>query len=654
MLEWLLYAAACAAVLTLGGLAAERTLQLFALPQRWAWVGGIVASLVLPLGLPWLRAFVSQDASVAAAEFPILSTAEPTAPLAAVPPGIDGVWLAERVALGGWLLASAVLAGWLALSGLSMRRARKQWSRGVVEGMPVLISRNTGPAVVGCLRGDVVLPAWVLDWDDARRRLVVAHEREHLRARDPLLLMGGWLALALAPWCLPLWWQVRRLRLAVEVDCDRRVLRDALDVRTYGTLLLEVGRRAERGWMPATAFSEPRRTLERRLRMITWKRPRNRGWHAAAALAATALVPVALFALPAVEAPSLEPLGDLLTRREAAQEPAILWITAGDEFRIGRPDAPVLREEQLDAALAAMRDGEPGSGTLIVRSDSARVAAPGIGFSAIMAGSAACRAGFASVRHELVKRVPGSAELRSVGASERTLAPPCDGSGTPDTLRRARAATPPGPGASPAAVRPGAAPARAAGAGRRDTIPDDSVVVEFGRLDRLPDILNRAETLALVNRIYPDALRDAGISGRVLAGFDVRADGRVDTATIEIVSASHDGLRAPSREVAAQFRFRPGEYQGRAVRTRVHVPITWTTSSSTPAAVDGPAAPAAVRPAAAPSATAQTRALRIRGYDIPAIRPTMITRPVRASPAAVSATPAGEAAAGAPVGSQAP
>ena len=32
------------------------------------------------------------------------------------------------------------------------------------------------------------------------------------------------MAVVLMPWNLPLWWQWRRLRFAIEVDCDARVL----------------------------------------------------------------------------------------------------------------------------------------------------------------------------------------------------------------------------------------------------------------------------------------------------------------------------------------------------------------------------------------------------------------------------------------------
>jgi len=57
--------------------------------------------------------------------------------------------------------------------------------------------------------------------------MVIAHEQSHLAAHDPLLLIVALFLLVLMPWNLPLWWQLHRLRYAIEVDCDSRVLRGA-------------------------------------------------------------------------------------------------------------------------------------------------------------------------------------------------------------------------------------------------------------------------------------------------------------------------------------------------------------------------------------------------------------------------------------------
>jgi TonB family protein len=123
--------------------------------------------------------------------------------------------------------------------------------------------------VVGLFRSRIVLPAWALSADEEARRLVLEHEQEHVRAGDPRLLAAALVFAALIPWNPAAWWQLRRLRLAIEVDCDARVLRRRADVRAYGTVLLEVGRRAVRSRLPLAAFAEPVSSLERRIRIMT-------------------------------------------------------------------------------------------------------------------------------------------------------------------------------------------------------------------------------------------------------------------------------------------------------------------------------------------------------------------------------------------------
>ena len=49
------------------------------------------------------------------------------------------------------------------------------------------------------------------------------HEREHQRARDPLLLHAAAVGALVMPWNPAVWWMLSRLKLAVEMDCDARV-----------------------------------------------------------------------------------------------------------------------------------------------------------------------------------------------------------------------------------------------------------------------------------------------------------------------------------------------------------------------------------------------------------------------------------------------
>jgi lipopolysaccharide transport protein LptA len=73
------------------------------------------------------------------------------------------------------------------------------------------------------------------------------------------------------PWNVPLWWQLRRLRFAIEVDCDARVLKSGHDVGIYGEALIMVGQR-QSGYVGAIAgMSESRAFLEKRVGLMLRK-----------------------------------------------------------------------------------------------------------------------------------------------------------------------------------------------------------------------------------------------------------------------------------------------------------------------------------------------------------------------------------------------
>src|SRR3954468_12275737 len=96
--------------------------------------------------------------------------------------------------------------------------------------------------------------------------LVLRHEEEHRAARDPYLLFASAIAVALMPWNLALWLQAKRLRLAIEMDCDARVLRAHPSPERYGMLMLTIAqRRSVAPTLFAPMLSEPTTNLERRI-----------------------------------------------------------------------------------------------------------------------------------------------------------------------------------------------------------------------------------------------------------------------------------------------------------------------------------------------------------------------------------------------------
>ena len=79
------------------------------------------------------------------------------------------------------------------------------------------------------------------------------------------------------PWNLPLWWQLRRLRYAIEIDCDARVLKGGVDPAHYGETLIVVGERQSAYVGAVAAMSESKSFLEERIehmirKPVRWRR----------------------------------------------------------------------------------------------------------------------------------------------------------------------------------------------------------------------------------------------------------------------------------------------------------------------------------------------------------------------------------------------
>ena len=203
--------------------------------------------------------------------------------IAARLPDVPGV-VASRVntiAIGLWVLASLILL----LRLLRAQRALQQISRAAraatIDGHDVFVTSDIGPAVVGIAAPRVAVPLWLTELDAPLRDLVLRHEREHCRSRDTLLVWLGELSVALMPWNPGVWWQARRLRLALELDCDARTLRSSGAVETYGKLLLLIAER-QRMTRLAPMLAESNSHLGRRITAMTRQTATHRPLRAAA------------------------------------------------------------------------------------------------------------------------------------------------------------------------------------------------------------------------------------------------------------------------------------------------------------------------------------------------------------------------------------
>jgi hypothetical protein len=114
------------------------------------------------------------------------------------------------------------------------------------------------------------------------------------------------------PWNPALWWQHRRLRLAVETDCDARVLAAGASPRAYGLALLRTAGAPAFLSLLTLAWGERTTDLERRILAMSARRPTFRVLRSLPLLAAALAA-----ALVACEA--ADPSG----QRRAASAPAL-------------------------------------------------------------------------------------------------------------------------------------------------------------------------------------------------------------------------------------------------------------------------------------------------------------------------------------------
>jgi TonB family protein len=236
----------------------------------------------------------------------------------------------DRVFIATWLALSVGLAAFVLVSAWRLTRERRRWQRSRVAGKDVLVSDCVGPAVVGVFRHAVVVPTWVLGLTPDLQRIVTEHEHEHLRAGDLRHSLIALLLILLVPWNPVLWWQLSRLKLALEADCDQRVIRNGVDFRTYGRVLLELAGRKQQSPLPTLALTEKRSSLSRRIEMMA-KRPNRRFYQVAGAVAVSAVLIFIACETPLPPNEGADGDVSLASSSEAGQELPVYVETSIDE-----------------------------------------------------------------------------------------------------------------------------------------------------------------------------------------------------------------------------------------------------------------------------------------------------------------------------------
>lgn len=312
MVSFMIGAFLVAATVAVAAAAAERAVMPFRhVGLRWVWA----TALVVATGVPALRVFYSPEPSLVRMRSSVASTVSADAASRAWPE------VRQLVAQGGdvvvrllpmtaddhavaivWLVASAMLAVILLASVVRLHRDASRWEVIMLEATAVRISDGFGPALLGLWRPVIVLPPWVRSLDVPAIRTILAHERAHRDAGDLwLLATAGALVIAM-PWNLPLWWMRHRMRRAVELDCDLRVVRaNGMRSVSYASFLLAVGEQVHAGRRTALAASLWDRASELRhriSRLVTPAEPSLRRWIAAFAALVVCGVVIAMIPSP--------------------------------------------------------------------------------------------------------------------------------------------------------------------------------------------------------------------------------------------------------------------------------------------------------------------------------------------------------------------
>jgi beta-lactamase regulating signal transducer with metallopeptidase domain len=269
---------------------------------------------------------------------------ESAAPLAAAP------------ARAAYSLSKIVLLLYLAVAGIFLIRlacgliaALRLWHRAKPISGALLTASDTSvdlrcstevsSPVTIC--SAIVLPAEYATWDNEKLRVVLAHERSHIRQKDFYLqLLAG--VYAGVVWFSPLgWWLKHKLSDLAEAISDRAGLEEAADRASYAQILLEFAA-APRPTLIGVAMAR-KGSLSRRIeRLLNDASFRQAFAGSSRALAAVLVVPVVLFAVTA------------LVRVQAAgqQAPEPPAPAAAPQTGVPAPPAP----------LAAVAPDAPASG----------------------------------------------------------------------------------------------------------------------------------------------------------------------------------------------------------------------------------------------------------------------------------------------------
>jgi beta-lactamase regulating signal transducer with metallopeptidase domain len=323
----------------------------FAMPflMRWQAAHPAMALSVPVKQMPAVAAFeksvasMQSDSSRSTTVYSVPATsAVPVVTMNAAPSSSASVWHLRdlvRFVIPVYLVISGALLLRLLL-GLAM--AMRIWYR-AEPASPILEPRATvrissmiqSPVTIG---SGIVLPANYTEWDRAKLRLVLAHERSHVHQGDFYLQLLASFYAALV-WFSPLgWWLKRRLAELGEAISDRAALLEADDHSSYAAVLLEFAAMPRQGFAGVTAGVGMARSsnIQRRIELIlndgrfrrAFVSGRRHAVIAALLVPCGVVVATSLLHVQAAEVVKANAIAILQPAQEAVQEPVTAAATA--------------------------------------------------------------------------------------------------------------------------------------------------------------------------------------------------------------------------------------------------------------------------------------------------------------------------------------
>jgi len=509
----MLYAAVAAVPVLLAAVLEAAFLRTHGRAERWVWTAALLIALALPLAV-LTPPDVPLPASEAAVISEVASELQPVLVLPAAPATTGSDFDPSAIVMALWLAASAALVARWSLSGLELRRRRRNWSAQRLDGVPVSFSADVGPGVFGLWRPQIVIPSWVVALPAEQRAFVLRHEQEHLRGRDHWLSALIRASRVLAPWNPVVWLLSSKLGRAMELDCDRRVLRADGNVAGYGATLLLVSEYRAGGVVPAVAFAASELPLrERILAMTAPQRSLSAMGLGAALVVGVVLLATALrVPVPAVGTPTLRlervvvaaPEGPIEALEVAASVPS------SERQASAHPQAP----ERLGVLLERLRLSQQAAQAVLPELRVLLQSEEAVTVRAMVAGSPGPIMYVGPRSEWVVMDTTGSVGLRGSGRPAQVI---IDSAGTIVEIR-------PSP--------------------------------LLREITEAPRIANPEEVLAAMSAEYPLTLRGRGLGGTVAVRFHVGEAGEVREIRLGQRSA-YPALDEAALRVARVYRFSP-------------------------------------------------------------------------------------------------